>query len=303
MVLNAFNGLCMAIADSVPGVSGGTVAFILGFYDRFIDSLHFLFHGTLREKAKALRYLVNLGIGWGIGMASCVMMLSRLFEKNIYLMSSVFLGLTIASIPFVIHSEKKNLRLRVSDLLFLAVGCGLVVVMTILRPGTGTAGTMDFMELQPLQYIYIVLCGMVAISAMVLPGISGSTVLLIAGVYLPAITAVRELFHMQISVLPGILMLGVGVLAGVFISVPLIRDALVRHRCKMVYFITGSMAGSVFSIIMGPATLSAGQAPLSLHTLDIPGVMIGIAVLLGLELVRITVSKRKKDGEMVANES
>lgn len=68
-VAESIDGFCMALADSVPGVSGGTVAFIMGFYDRFIGSIHDLFFCQGNERRRALRYLVRLGIGWAIGMA------------------------------------------------------------------------------------------------------------------------------------------------------------------------------------------------------------------------------------------
>ena len=87
MILTAFHGFCMALADSVPGVSGGTIAFILGFYDRFINALHGLFRGNWKQRKAALTYLLKLGIGWGIGMVSCVVLLSSLYEQNIYFMS------------------------------------------------------------------------------------------------------------------------------------------------------------------------------------------------------------------------
>ena len=63
MIINFFNGFLMALADSVPGVSGGTVAFILGFYDKFIESLDDLFRGNIEKKKKALVYLIKIGIG------------------------------------------------------------------------------------------------------------------------------------------------------------------------------------------------------------------------------------------------
>ena len=66
MVLTAFHGFCMALADSVPGVSGGTIAFILGFYDRFLDALHQLFGTDKDARRAAVRYLLQLGLGsWG----------------------------------------------------------------------------------------------------------------------------------------------------------------------------------------------------------------------------------------------
>ena len=131
MILTAFHGFCMALADSVPGVSGGTIAFILGFYDRFINALHGLFRGNWKQRKAALTYLLKLGIGWGIGMVSCVVLLSSLFEQNIYFMSSLFLGLTVCSIPFVAMAEQEALEnwrncgfllVGVADRMFLGVG-------------------------------------------------------------------------------------------------------------------------------------------------------------------------------------
>ena len=110
MILTAFHGFCMALADSVPGVSGGTIAFILGFYDRFLDSLHALFGKDRAVRKTAFQYLVKLGAGWAVGMVTCVLALSGLFEKNIYFMSSLFLGLTVSSLPFVIAAERPVLK-------------------------------------------------------------------------------------------------------------------------------------------------------------------------------------------------
>ncbi len=111
MILTAFHGFCMALADSVPGVSGGTIAFIFGFYERFIDALHDLFGGSREGRKNALCYLAKLGVGWAAGMAACVVLLSGLFEKNIYFMSSLFLGLTVSSIPFIVAQKADQGRM------------------------------------------------------------------------------------------------------------------------------------------------------------------------------------------------
>ena len=66
-MLNFIRGFCMALADSVPGVSGGTVAFLLGFYDRFISSLDDLITGNKQKKIEALKFLLRIGIGWVVG--------------------------------------------------------------------------------------------------------------------------------------------------------------------------------------------------------------------------------------------
>ena len=106
MGLTAFHGFCMALADSVPGVSGGTIAFILGFYDRFLDALHQLFGKDKDARRAAVRYLLQLGLGWVVGMVASVAALAELFASQVYFMSSLFLGLTLASFPFVIRAEQ-----------------------------------------------------------------------------------------------------------------------------------------------------------------------------------------------------
>ena len=216
MILTAFHGFCMALADSVPGVSGGTIAFIPGFYERFLDALHGLFRGTGAERKAGLLYLLKLGRGWDAGMAACVVLLSGLFARNIYFMSSLFLGLTACSIPFVALSERKVLLVwPARHGWFLLLGVAIVVGLTLLRSGTGTLGSVSYTQLSLPQFGYLFLSGAVAITAMVLPGISGSSILLIAGVYLPTIQAVHRFLRLQFDVVPGLCALGLGVLAGV----------------------------------------------------------------------------------------
>ncbi len=282
MFLTIFHGFCMALADSVPGVSGGTIAFILGFYDRFINSLHSLFRGNAKERKDAFRYVLKLGIGWVVGMGGCVVLLSGLFERNIYFMSSLFLGLTLCSIPFVAAAERKSLEdLRTAWLLLL--GAAAVVGLTMLRAHTDGLDAINYAQLQPLQFVYLFFSGVVAITAMVLPGISGSSILLIAGVYLPTIQAVHSLMRLELGVLPGVCTLGVGVLAGVWFSIRALRAALQNHRSAMVWLILGLMFGSLYAIANGPASLDAQLPPLCLSTLCLPAVVLGAVILLGLE--------------------
>lgn len=307
LAVTALDGLCMAVADSVPGVSGGTIAFILGFYDRFIDSLHDLFGRDAGGRRAAVVYLMKLGAGWCAGMGASVLLLSRLFARNIYFLSSVFLGLTAASVPFIAASERASLRGNRKDVPFAAAGAALVAALSLLRSGSGVLGTLDFLQLQPLHFVYLFVSGMVAIAAMVLPGISGSTVLLIAGVYLPAIQALKQFMMLDLAVLPGLTALGLGVIAGVAVSIHAIRRALHRHRGKMIWLILGLMLGSLYAIAMGPTTLSEPVPALSVSTFDIFGFVIGVAVLLGLEFLRKRIADRKaaarvKDREEFKNE-
>lgn len=105
MIRTMINGFCMALADSVPGVSGGTIALILGFYDKFIGSINQVFYGKKEEKKEGLIYLIKLLLGWAVGMILAVLVLTKFFETNIYAVSSLFLGFIFPSI-FIIAKEE-----------------------------------------------------------------------------------------------------------------------------------------------------------------------------------------------------
>ena len=107
----------MALADSVPGVSGGTIAFLLGFYDKFISSLDNLISGTKEERKEAIIFLMKIGIGWVVGFIAAILVLASVFESKIYLVSSLFLGFVLFSIPLVIMEEKEVIKGKVYTVL------------------------------------------------------------------------------------------------------------------------------------------------------------------------------------------
>lgn len=220
MLKEGINGFCMALADSVPGVSGGTVAFIMGFYDKFIGSIHNLVFGKMEEKKGAVGYLAKLGVGWAAGMVLAVLVLSALFESHIYTVSSLFIG-------------------------------------------------------------------MVAISAMFLPGISGSTLLLIFGAYIPVISAVRGFLGLDFSYIPGLMFFGFGVLTGAATVVKGIKVCLEKFRPQAVYAILGMMLGSFYAIIQGPATLETPKAAVSMGNFQLTACLAGAALVIGMQIASV----------------
>lgn len=295
IIMNFINGFCMALADSVPGVSGGTVAFLLGFYDKFIGSLDNLFRGKKEEKIEALKYLVKLGIGWIIGFGLSVSILADIFDVQIYKISSLFLGFIIFAIPIVIYEEKETLKNKWKEMLFILLGIAVVVAITLVNPASGTGINVSASGLNIGLIIYVFIAAMVAITAMVLPGISGSTLLLIFGLYVPIISALKELMHMNFSYLPVVIIFILGVLAGVVLCVRLIRKALEKYRAQTVYCIIGLMLGSLFSIVMGPTTLEVPKDPMNFSTFSILFFIIGGIVILGLQGLKVLMSKNKEN--------
>ena len=279
MIANLFRGFCMALADSVPGVSGGSIAFILGFYDKFINSLNDLMGRDNSKRMTAIKFLVKLGIGWVIGMVLAVSVLASVFETGIYKVSSLFLGFIILSIPVMIAEEKESLKGSILNVLWVLVGIAIVVGITMIKPGTINVSSLGIAEIA-----YIFVAGMIAISAMVLPGISGSTVLLTFGLYMPVISAVKELIHFNFSNILLVIILGLGVIAGVFVSLRFIKKALIKFRSQTIYCVIGMMIGSLYAIIQGPTTLKEPKDAMSLDTFSILFFIIGLAIVFALQI-------------------
>ncbi len=290
-------GLLMALADSVPGVSGGTIAYLLGYYEDFIGSLNSLMtlKGDKTERKanlkKSLNFLVRLGIGWIVGFVSAVLILTKVFESHIYQISSLFIGFILFSIPVICYEEKESLK-KFYNLIFLVLGAALVVVITMINPSDGggiAAGSVNF-----LQLIYIMIVGMLAISAMVLPGISGSTIFLIFGVYMTIMNSIKDLLHFKLSALPVVIATGIGIVLGVAAIIKLVKAALTKFHSQTVYAIIGLMLGSLYSIVKGPESLDTPKEALSIHSFSILFFIIGGVVIIGLQFLKLFSSKKKE---------
>ena len=291
-IINALRGFCMALADSVPGVSGGTIAFILGFYDKFVNSLNDLIYGKKEEKKTAIIFLCKLICGWDVGLELASLILSSLFEKNIYKISSLFLGFIIFAIPLIIKQEKEQVKGKYKNIIFTLIGITIVALITYFNPVSGSEGNaVDVTNLTFGLGAYVFLAGMVAISAMILPGISGSTLLLIFGLYIPIISGIKEILHLNFSYLPVLIVFGIGIIVGILLVIKLVKKALEKFRSQTIYTILGLMLGSLYAIVMGPTTLKTPQSPLSFDTFSIVFFIIGALVILGLEFIQ----KKLKD--------
>ncbi len=170
LLLNMFRGFCMALADSVPGVSGGTIAFLLGFYDKFIGSLNDLVSGNGEQRKKAVIFLIKWGIGWVIGFAASALVLTSLFESHIYIMSSFFFGLTFFAIFVVAREEWESLKGRYYNLAFWLIGAAIVIGISVASSHLGESKSFDNITVGLVIYTFI--AAMLAIFFFLIRGIS-----------------------------------------------------------------------------------------------------------------------------------
>ncbi len=293
---DGFHGLCMACADSVPGVSGGTVAFLMGFYERFVGSINSLVFGARREKLPALLYLLRLGIGWAAGFGVYSVLISKMFSKNIYVMSLLFLGFTVAAIPVVAAEELESMKKFRSAPFFVP---GLLLVVLASRFNSVAAfSSLDLSVPNIATWLILFAARFIAVSAMILPGISGSTLLLIMGLYLPVINAVKELIHLHFAFLPAVAFFGLGVLVGLAGISRLLKNLLEKHRAPIVYLVLGLMAGSLYAIYKGPETLPDSRPPLSFDTFYLVAFAVGVAVIAVMYLAKQNAEEKEDCSEV-----
>lgn len=287
-IINFIRGFMMALADSVPGVSGGTIAFILGFYNDFISALNNLTsRSSIQSKKKSILFLIKLGIGWVFGFVISILFIGSIFNKEIYNISSLFTGFIVCSIPIILKEEKDEIKGKYTFIIFTIIGISIVCLLTYFNPAnsTGDSGvTLQGFSL-PLA-IYLFFSGMIAISAMVLPGISGSTILLILGLYAPIITAVKEVLTFNFKYLPMTVIFGLGIIVGVVTTIKLIKYLLSRFRAQMIYLILGLMIGSIYAVFMGPTTLEEYKPAMNLSSFSILFFIIGGLIIIGLQKMK-----------------
>jgi putative membrane protein len=187
--LLALKGIAMGAADVVPGVSGGTIAFIAGIYAELVESiksingasLKLLFTGKIAAFWKAVNanFLLTLVGGIALSIFSLARLITHLLATQPILVWSFFFGLVLASIWFV---SKDIGRWNVKTVISFAIGAVVAFYITVATP----AQTPDALW-------FIFLCGATAICAMILPGISGSFILVLLGKYFYIMEAVKEM--------------------------------------------------------------------------------------------------------------
>ena len=228
-------GCAMGAADVVPGVSGGTIAFIAGIYEELVDSiksinlhaLKLLFTLKLKDFWKQINgsFLFSILLGIGISIFSLAKLMTWLLEHYPIHIWSFFFGLIIASTVLV---AKEIRRWNVGTVIALIIGAVIAYVITILSPSE-----------TPNTWWFIILSGAIAICAMILPGISGAFILLLMGKYAYIIGAVGDL---KIGIL---LLFAIGAVAGIVSFSHLLSWLLKKHHTATVATLTGFMVGSL----------------------------------------------------------
>lgn len=254
---NFLKGLLIGIANAIPGVSGGTIAVITGLYDRLIGALSGFLHGGEGGWKKNALFLAPIfgGLLIGLGVFSHVIVWGR---ETVPLQTSfIFVGLILGSLPYLAKLATAK-AWHWSYLVSFVLAAGLVLGLALSQraPETEALRQLDFQ-----QGLWFFGAAVLGLAAMVVPGISGSFVLLLLGAYSTFITGIKEL-NLQV-----LLVFFSGALVGL-VGIAQLLNWLLKHWHGVTYWgILGLVVGSVGDLVLRslrPEVLAASEAALGL---------------------------------------
>lgn len=277
-IMDTIKGMFIGIANVIPGVSGGTMAVSLGIYDKLLSSISNL----LKDWKKSLAALLPIILGCGIGIVGFSYAIEFLLSKYTFVTCMTFVGLILGGIPVLVKALRKDLHRKNSSIgvsgviAFLALFAVAVFLpmlnedTEVLRTFTPTAGTM----------ISLFLVGIIASATMVVPGVSGSLVMMILGYYYGILEAIRSFIEAlknfdTAGLLNGVLLLlplGIGVLLGIFLIAKLITFLFERYGAQTYCAILGLIVASPFAIFYNTGLFE------QLSSLKAGSVLIGIVL-------------------------
>ncbi len=259
-------GIVLGIAFIIPGVSGGTLAVLLGIYEELIEAIS-NFYKSKNNFVKYFMYLLPIGLGALTSLVLCAKLIKFGLDKSPIITILIFLGLIIGGVPKLFKSVDKKPELK--DFSLMLIGIIIVVLMMIIDKGSSS---VSLSNLNALGYIILFLVGMLASATMVVPGISGSFTLMLIGYYEPILNVVNEISSFKnlstnlLIMIPFLL----GVVIGIVAIAKIIEYCLKKYRTSTYYIIIGFVLASIISVFISVFT----------YELNVVHLIIGITLML-----------------------
>ncbi|MFR8003887.1 MAG: DUF368 domain-containing protein [Hydrogeniiclostridium sp.] len=223
----------------VPGVSGGSMAMIIGIYDRLISSVS----SFMKHKKESFVFLLLFCVGAVAGMLLLARPLLRLIELYPLPAMYFFIGAVAGGIPLIFRqSGMRTFSIKIP--LYIVLGAGAVVLLSFLPSAAATAQ----MEPGPVSFLLLALSGFIAAVALILPGISVSYLLLLMGLYNETMRAISTLYF------PFLIPLALGLVLGILLTTKLLDTAMKKHPQPTYLIILGFILGSIVTIFPGVPT-------------------------------------------------
>lgn len=242
-ILLALKGAIIGVANIIPGVSGGTLAITLGIYEQLINTISHFF----KNFKKNLKFIIPLVIGAGLAILLLSKVINYGLEEYPFPTFLFFIGLILGGVPLLYKKIKKEKKSFPNLCVFL-VTFGLVLFLGILQKGNNV---VDFNHAGILIYPALFLVGTIASATMIIPGVSGSFVLMLLGFYKPIIHTISNLTNFE-NIFSNVLLLipfGIGILVGIILVAKLIEFLLKKYEVKTYYGILGFVLASVLTLL------------------------------------------------------
>lgn len=249
-LLLAIKGFILGVANIIPGVSGGTLAITMGIYEELIETISHFF----KNIKKNIKFILPLGIGAVLSILLMSKVISYSLDKFPVPTTLFFIGLIVGGIPLLTKKIRNN-RLKPSNIAIFLLTFSIVTILALLTAGTKV---ISLANLNFLQEIKIFIVGIIAAATMVIPGVSGSFVLMLLGYYKPIVDTVsnltnfNELSHNLIILIP----FGLGIVIGIVMISKIIEYLFKKYEIPTYYGILGFVTASVLSLIIGLFALS-----------------------------------------------
>ncbi len=250
MIKNVLKGMVVGVANIIPGVSGGTMMVSMGIYDKLIHCLTHLF----KEFKESMKFLIPIFVGVGIALVGLSFIIQPAFEHFPLQTSCLFIGLIVGGLPAA-WKKVKGKGIKISYIIPFLVFFVLVVGLALIGEKEGNAADLTF-GLWSCMKLFVV--GIIASATMVIPGVSGSMMLLLLGYYNPIVSAIKNFvtalasFDMQ-GILQGCGVLvpaGVGIVVGIFAIAKLIEVVFEKFPMQAYWAIIGLIVASPFAVLL-----------------------------------------------------
>lgn len=257
MLKNILKGMVIGIANIIPGVSGGTMMVSMNIYDKLIHCITHLFS----EFKKSVGFLLSIAVGMGIAIVASSFFLEELFAKVPIQTNMGFIGLILGGLPAICKNVKGN-KVKVGHILAGLVFFGVVVGLAAMGETEGNAADLTFNFVNVIKLFVV---GLVTAGTMVVPGVSGSMMLMLMGYYQPILSTITDFISALVAldmdgILQGLGVLvpaGIGVLAGIFLIAKLIELIFSKFPLYAYWAIIGLIIASPVAIILMNMTVFA----------------------------------------------
>lgn len=273
-LLDILRGCAIGIANIIPGVSGGTLAVSMGIYDKIINSVT----GLFRHFKKSVTTLLPYGIGMVVGLLGLSFIIEFLFARYPLPTILLFIGLILGGVPAILKKIRGQ-KIGVIGIVLFFIFFLLLILLPFIagEERTDLVLTADIITMIKLFFI-----GVIASATMVIPGVSGSMILMSLGYYAPILTSINNFvravldfnFNAALAECAVLVPFGIGVLVGIFAIAKLIEFLLARFETYTYCAVLGLVAASPISIftafripapsffilVLSPITLAAGFA-------------------------------------------